>query len=86
MDFFSRKNRKRFDKFHAIIDGLSVSDRGQFFNLLYHAMIEHPVYVILSDMPVERKYELLNQMMRYYESHEDYEKCAKLLKIQKEVK
>ena len=48
-------------------------------------MIEHPTYVILSDMETERKYSILNKMMKYYESKEDYEKCAKLLEIQKQV-
>jgi hypothetical protein len=86
MDYFSKRNRRRFDRFQTIIEGLLVNDKGQFFNLLYGAMIEHPSYVILSDMPIDRKFNLLDEMMEYYESHEDYEKCAKLLKIQKEVK
>jgi hypothetical protein len=48
-------------------------------------MIEHPSYVILSDMPQERKLEILNSMMLHYEEREDYEKCAQLKQMQQQV-
>lgn len=87
MDKFFRKNRKRlFDsKWDIIIEGLMVNNRSAFFAALYQAMMEHPTYVILSDMPKERKTEILTNMLSYYEEKEDYEKCAKLLKMQQQV-
>jgi hypothetical protein len=82
----NRFNKRRFSKrWHVIIEGLMVNNEPLFFQALYQAMIEHPTYVILSDMETERKYVILNKMMKYYESKEDYEKCAKLLEIQKQV-
>jgi hypothetical protein len=84
--FRKNNNRRSRSQLDFIIQGLMVSNKSHFFALLYQAMIEHPSYVILSDMPIDRKFNLLDEMMEYYESHEDYEKCAKLLKIQKEVK
>tara|TARA_B100000900_G_scaffold369853_1_gene347991 strand:- start:804 stop:1088 length:285 start_codon:yes stop_codon:yes gene_type:complete len=81
-----RNNRRRLSKrWHVIIEGLMVNNEPLFFQALYQAMIEHPTYVILSDMESERKCDILAQMLKYYEKREDYEKCAKLLEIQKQV-
>ena len=87
MDKFFRKNRKRlFDsKWDIIIEGLMVNNRSAFFAALYQAMMEHPTYVILSDMPKERKTEILTNMLSYYEEKAASEKCAKLLEMQQQV-
>jgi hypothetical protein len=87
MDKFFRKNRRRrpLSRWDIIIEGLMVSNKSAFFCALYQAMMEHPSYVILSDMPTERKLEILRNMLSYYEEKEDYEKCAKLLQIQQQV-
>ena len=79
MDNLSHR-RPRKD-FYAAIEGLLVSNKSVFFQVLYNAIMEHPTYVILSDMPIDRKYEILEDMLKYYETHEDYEKCAKLFKM-----
>lgn len=84
--YFRKDNNRRFrDRWDIIIEGLMVSNKAQFFALLYQAMIEHPTYVILSDMPLERKLEILNGMMLHYEEREDFEKCAALLEMQQQV-
>ncbi len=87
MDKFFRKNNRRrgFDKWDIIIEGLMVNNKAQFFAMLYQAMLEHPSYVILSDMPLERKLEILNRMVLHYEEREDYEKCATLFQMQQQV-
>ena len=87
MDKFFRKNRRggRLSRWDVIIEGIMVSNKSAFFYALYQAMMEHPSYVILSDMPTERKLEILTNMLSYYEEKEDYEKCAKLLQIQQQV-
>lgn len=87
MDKFFKRNRRfsSFSKWDLIIEGLLVNNKSAFFCALYHAMVEHPSYVILSDMELERKLELLSNMLSYYEEKEDYEKCANLLKIQQQV-
>ena len=86
MDKFFRKNRKRFNsRWDIIIEGLMVSNKSHFFAALYQAMMEHPAYVILSDMPTDRKNELLSNMLKFYEEREDFEKCAKLYEMQQQL-
>ncbi len=86
MDKFFRKNRRLFNsKWDIIIEGLMVNNRSTFFAALYQAMMEHPSYVILSDMPTDRKLKILSNMLSYYEEKEDYEKCQKLLEMQQQV-
>jgi len=86
MDKFFRKNRRRMNsRWDIIIEGLMVSNKSTFFTALYQAMMEHPAYVILSDMPADRKIELLGNMLKYYEDREDFEKCAKLYEMQQQV-
>lgn len=86
MDKFFRKNRRRTNsRWDIIIEGLMVSNKSTFFTALYQAMMEHPAYVILSDMPADRKIELLDTMLKHYEDREDFEKCAKLYEMQQQV-
>lgn len=86
MSNFNNRPEKRHLDFKAIVQGLMSSNRSAFFLALYQAMMEHPTYVILSEMPVDRKISVLNDMLSFYEGQEDYEKCANILKLQKEVK
>lgn len=72
-------------RWDIIIEGLMVSNKSTFFTALYQAMMEHPAYVILSDMPADRKIELLDNMLKHYEDREDFEKCAKLYEMQQQV-
>ena len=86
MNRFFRKNRRSgTSRWDIIIEGLMVSNKSQFFAALYQAMMEHPAYVILSDMPQERKLDILNNMLSFYEDREDYEKCANLFKMQQQL-
>lgn len=86
MDNFRKNNRRNpRDRWDIIIEGLMVNNKAQFFALLYSAMVDHPSYVILSDMPLGRKLEILNSMLKHYEEREDYEKCGQLLSMQQQV-
>ena len=85
MNNYFGKNRDSRNKWDIIIDGLMVNSKSRFFAALYQAMMEHPAYVILSDMPQERKSEILSNMLNFYEEREDFEKCAKLFKIQQQL-
>ena len=86
MDNFRKNNRRNpRDRWDIIIEGLMVNNKAQFFPLLYSAMVDHPSYVILSDMPLGRKLEILNSMLKHYEEREDYEKCGQLLSMQQQV-
>ena len=68
-----------------IIDGLLVNDKDQFFSALYMAITSHPTYVIMSDMDHDRKNVILAAMLDYFESKEEFEKCATIYKIKKEI-
>jgi len=86
MNSFFRKNRRsNTSKWDIIIEGLMVSNKSHFFAALYQAMMEHPAYVILSDMPQERKLDILNNMLKFYEEREDFEKCKKLFEMQQQL-
>ncbi len=87
MDKFFRKNRgdRNYSRWDIIIEGLMVNNKSSFFAALYQAIMEHPTYVILSDMPIDRKVEILGRMLEHYEEREDFEKCANLLEMQKQV-
>ena len=79
------KRNKRLVDFYAAIEGMMVNNKSTFFQVLYQAMMEHPSYIILSDMERERKVDILKQMLKHYENIEDYEKCANLIKLQKSL-
>lgn len=81
--FFS--GNKSNSKWFQIIDGLLVNDRDTFFIALYMAITNHPTYVILSDMDAGRKGVILNAMLEYFESKEEFEKCANIFKIKKQI-
>lgn len=82
--FFSGDNPD--SKWFQIIDGLLVSDRDRFFSALYMAITNHPTYVIMSDMETDRKGVILNAMLEYFETKEEFEKCAVIYNIKKQIK
>tara|TARA_B110000285_G_C14963844_1_gene533025 strand:- start:14 stop:268 length:255 start_codon:yes stop_codon:yes gene_type:complete len=71
--------------FH-IIDGLMVNDKDMFFNALYMAMTNHPTYVITADLEQDRKDIILSAMLLYFEDREEFEKCASICTIKKQIK
>jgi len=70
---------------HVLVEGLIAHNKEGFFQTLFNAISKHPSYVILSDMEVSRKYEIIDQMVAFYESREDFEKCIVLMDIKKEL-
>jgi len=56
-----------------------------FYNIVYEAIMRHPSYVILSDSNLERKAQIINNMIVFFEEKEDYEKCYELFIIKKEL-
>ena len=80
-----RNNRRNKKDFYAAIEGLLVNNKSVFFSVLYNAMMEHPAYVLLSDMPKERKFEIIEDMIAYYEQQEAYEKCSNLVKMKNSI-
>ena len=75
----------RSSMWNNLIDGILIKNEYLFINTLYHAISKHPSYVILSDMDMSRKNDIIKALLSYYEKREDYEKCVILFKIQKEL-
>lgn len=69
--------------FSAVLNGLV--DENVTFNIVYEAIVGNPTYVILSESTKERKLKILNKMIKHFESLEEYEKCANLIRIKKEI-
>lgn len=72
-------------QFYAIVASMLYTNRDKFYHMLYDAITKNTGYVVLSDLELDRKCNILKGMIAYYEEREDYEKCAKLLSIKKEV-
>ena len=70
----------------VLVDGLISYNKEAFFQALFLAMSKHPSYVILADMEIERKADILNKMIMHYEEKEDFEKCQVIFNIKKELK
>jgi hypothetical protein len=68
-----------------IIDGIIVNDEDLFFNALYMAMTNHPMYVIASDLEADRKDTILSAMLQYFEIKEEFEKCKEIYNIKKQI-
>jgi len=69
--------------FSAIINGLT--DKNTTYNIIYEAIMNHPSYIIFSEAKTEHKVAVILKMINHYESREDYEKCAELLIIKKQL-
>jgi hypothetical protein len=85
MNNYFGRDRNFQNKWHIIMDGLMVNNKSMFFTALYQAMMEHPTYIILSDMPCTHKLDILSNMLNFYEEREEFEKCANLFKIQQQL-
>jgi hypothetical protein len=70
---------------HVLVEGLIAHNKEAFFHALFSAISKHPSYVILSDMEVSRKNEIIDKMIKFYENREDFEKCLVLMNIKKEL-
>lgn len=76
----------RNHKWYKIIDGIMVTNEDTFFNTLYMAITKHPTYVICADLETKRKDSILGAMLKHFESKEDFEKCACIFDIKKQIK
>jgi len=79
---FSGKNQNWF----RVFDNLIVNDEDAFYNMLYMAITKHPSYVIMSDLEIDRKETILGVMLKHFENKEEFEKCASIYNIKKQIK
>lgn len=68
-----------------ILGSLLIENKESLYTVLYKAISNHPSYVVLSDIPTARKMRIIEEMIVHFELKEDYEKCANLLKLKKEL-
>jgi len=62
-----------------------LTDDDHFYNIVYEAIMRHPSYVILSESNMDRKVQIITNMIIFFEQKEDYEKCYELFNIKKEL-
>ena len=79
-------NQEERIPWQVLVDGLISNNKEAFFHALFLAISKHPSYVILADVEIERKADILNKMIVHYEDREDFEKCQLLFNIKKELK
>jgi hypothetical protein len=82
--FYTNKNDR--SRWFRVIDGIVANDADMFFNALYMAITNHPTYVIQSDLEDDRKNTILGAMLKHFEDKEEFEKCAAINKIKKQIK
>jgi len=61
------------------------ADEDYFYNIVYEAIMRHPSYVILSESNLDRRVQIIGNMIVFFEEKEDYEKCYELFNIKKEI-
>lgn len=66
------------DKF---INHLLMSNRETMMNMIYKAIIENKMGALEANVPREQKIEGLNNLLSWFESREEYEKCGQLKNI-----
>ena len=84
---FFQNNKPENDglPWQLIVGSLLIENKEALYQVLYKAILNHPSYVVLSDLPVGRKLQIIEEMIIHFELKEDYEKCANLLKLKKEL-
>lgn len=66
------------DKF---INQLLMSNRETMMNMIYKAIVENKMGALEANVPREQKIEGLNNLLSWFESREEYEKCGQLKNI-----
>jgi|TARA_R110001592_G_scaffold1375_2_gene8211 hypothetical protein len=60
---------------------LEQTDYKQFMDLSYHVLIQNPAVIIKRADSDNTKREGIDKLIKFFETHEEYEKCANLQKI-----
>lgn len=68
----------------SILNGLL--DDESIYKVVYNAIMSRPSFVIMADSDPNKKIEILDNMIKFFESREEYEKCNELVKIKNCIK
>jgi hypothetical protein len=65
-----------------IIIGLGEFEYDEFMELFYNLVVSHSDDILIYDENPKSKIEKLNHLLKFFEEREEYEKCAKIKKLQ----
>lgn len=74
-DILDSGNQDRF------INQLLMSNRETMMNMIYKAIVENKMGALEANVPRQQKIEGLNNLLSWFESREEYEKCGQLKNI-----
>lgn len=60
---------------------LEHTDFDQFMDLSYHVLMQSPASVLKRKDSIDSKVESINNLIKYFEEEEEYEKCTNLQKL-----
>lgn len=67
------------------MSGIYESSKDTMMNMIYRAIIENEQDALSSNTPTEEKMGALTNVLKYFESVEEYEKCLNLKKIMDKI-
>jgi hypothetical protein len=71
----------------SLLDQLENTSWDQYMNLCYNTIMMFPDQIFQYDeKTAKHKVKSLNRILKHFENKEDFEKCAKLKKIQDQLK
>ena len=68
------------------IYGMRYASRSTMMDVVYKAIMENANLVLNSGTPITKKVEAIEHILKFFESIEQYEKCAELKKIIDKIK
>jgi hypothetical protein len=65
----------------SLLLNLEHSDFAQFMDLSYHVLMQSPIAVLKNSDSTESKINSMDNLIKYFEDLEEYEKCNNLQKL-----
>ena len=69
------------DEFSFFLPGFGELDHEQFINLFYSLIVGYPNSILNYDESLEFKRSKLDELIKYFEEREEFEKCLNVKKI-----
>ncbi len=69
------------DFIRSLLLMLEQTDYKQYMDLSYHVLMQNPSVIIKRADADDTKKEGINKLIKFFEKHEEYEKCANLQKL-----
>jgi hypothetical protein len=72
-------------EFIAKLEELKEKDLDGFMNLVLFSLKTHPDFAVEDDSPTENKVEALKRLLAHFEEKEEYEDCAFIRDLKKDI-